>query len=101
MKRCASSLALLAAVLIAAPAFADNTSACAALSLQLQNKTAEFVQVNAEGRNPVHNVKATPADFHRGVSKRDGALQAIANDVWTLRADMAGRGCSQAETFAY
>ncbi|MFS0757275.1 hypothetical protein ABC383_21585 [Noviherbaspirillum sp. 1P10PC] len=101
MKRFASSLALLAAVLFAAPAMAANTSTCTALSQQLQKKTAEFVKINADGHNPVHTVKATPADFHQGVSKRDSALHAIANDVWTLRAEMASRGCSQADAFAY
>ena len=101
MKRFASSLALLATVLSAAPAVAANTTTCAALSQQLQKKAAEFVKVNADGRNPVHAASATPADFHQGVSKRDSALHAIANDVWTVRAGMASRGCSQADAFAY
>lgn len=101
MKRFASSVALLATVLLAAPAMAANTGTCASLSQQLQKKTAEFVKVNADGRNPVQSVKATPADFHRGVSKRDTALHTIANDVWTVRADMASRGCSQADAFSY
>lgn len=101
MKRLISSVALLSTVLLAAPAMAANGDSCASLSRQLQKKTAEFVKVNAEGRNPAQSVKATPADFHRALSKRDGALHAIANDVWTVRADMASRGCSQADAFTY
>jgi hypothetical protein len=80
---------------------AASAGDCASLSRQLQKKTAEFVKVNADGRNPIQSVKATPADFHRGVSKRDTALYTIANDVWTVRADMASRGCSQADAFTY
>jgi hypothetical protein len=101
MKRFTSSLALLATVLLAAPAMAANAASCASLSQQLQKKTAEFVRVNADSHNPAQSVKATPADFHRGVSKRDTTLHAIVNDVWTVRADMASRGCAQADAFTY
>lgn len=101
MKRFTSSLVLVSTVLLAAPAMAASAGDCASLSRQLQKKTAEFVKVNADGRNPIQSVKATPADFHRGVSKRDTALHTIANDVWTVRADMASRGCSQADAFTY
>ncbi|MBV0881434.1 hypothetical protein KTQ42_19255 [Noviherbaspirillum sp. L7-7A] len=101
MKRFISSLALLATALFAAPALAASGASCASLSQQLQKKTAEFVRVNADGRNPGQSVKATPADFHRGVSKRDTTLHTIVNDVWTVRADMASRGCAQADAFTY
>jgi hypothetical protein len=101
MKHFASSLALLATVVLAAPATAANTGNCASLSQQLQKKTAEFVKVNADGRNPAQSVKATPADFQRGVSKRDTVLHTLANDVWTVRAEMASRSCSQADAFTY
>ncbi|MFL6716137.1 MAG: hypothetical protein ACJ8G3_07230 [Burkholderiaceae bacterium] len=101
MKRFTSSLALLATVLLAGPALAANSASCRSLSQQLQKKTAEFVKVNDDGRNPAQSVKATPADFHRGVSKRDTALHTIANDVWTLRAEMASGGCGQADAFTY
>jgi hypothetical protein len=101
MKQLISSCALLATVLIAAPAMAANAGSCASLSQQLQKKSAEFVRVNAEGRNPFQSVKATPADFHHGISQRDSALHTIANDVWTLRAEMASRDCAQAKAFAY
>lgn len=101
MKRFTSSLALVSTLLLAAPAMAASAGDCASLSRQLQEKTAEFVKVNADGRNPIQSVKATPADFHRGVGKRDTALHTIANDVWTVRADMASRGCGQADAFTY
>lgn len=101
MKRTFSICGLLAAVLLASPAMAANAGSCASLSQQLQKRTAEFVKVNADGRNPSQSAKATPADFHRGVSKRDSALHSIANDVWTVRADMASRGCAQADAFTY
>jgi hypothetical protein len=101
MKRFNPSLALLATVLFAVPAMAANAANCASLSQQLQKQTAEFVKVNADGRNPAQSVKATPADFHRGASKRDTALHHIVNDVWTVRADMASRGCAQADGFTY
>lgn len=101
MKRFTLSLALVSTIVLAAPAMAAGAGNCASLSQQLQKKTAEFVRVNADGRNPIQSVKATPADFHRGASKRDTALHAIANDVWTVRADMASRGCGQADAFTY
>jgi hypothetical protein len=101
MKRIASSIALLATVLLTAPAMAANVGNCASLSQQLQKNATAFVKVNADGRNPAQSVKATPADFHRGVSKRDTALHTIANDVWTVRAEMASRGCGQADAFTY
>ena len=96
MKRFTSSLALLATVFLAAPAMAANAASCASLSQQLQKETAEFVRVNADGRNPGQSVRATPADFHRGVSKRDTTLHTIVNDVWTVRADMASREIGRA-----
>ena len=101
MKRLLSCCALLATVLAAAPAMAANAADCASLSRQLQKKTAEFVKVNAEGRNLFQPVNATPADFQRGISKRDTALHAVANEVWTVRAEMASRDCAQASAFAY
>lgn len=101
MKRFTSSIALLATVMLAAPAMAANAGGCASLSRQLQKKTTEFVRINADGRNPGQSVQATPADFHRAVSKRDSALHAIVNEVWTVRAEMASRGCSQADEFTY
>jgi len=101
MKCFASSLVLLATAMIAVPAMAAGAGNCASLSQQLERKTAEFVKVNANGRNPAQPVKASPADFQRGVSKRDTALHAIANEVWTVRVDMASRGCAQADAFTY
>lgn len=101
MKSFASSIVLLATVMLAAPAMAASVGNCTSLSQQLEKKTAEFVKVNANGRNPAQPVKASPADFQRGVSKRDTTLHAIANEVWTVRADMASRGCAQADAFTY
>jgi hypothetical protein len=83
---------------IAAPATADS---CVTIARQLSQKTGQFVKVNADGRNAAQPANARPADFYRSLGKRDGALQNIANDVWTLRADMANRNCSQAAAFTY
>lgn len=83
---------------VAAPATADS---CLTIARQLSQKTGEFVKVNADGRNAAQPSNARPADFYRSLGKRDGALQNIANDVWTLRADMANRNCSQAAAFTY
>lgn len=101
MKRLISFSALLSAAAFAMPVTAADTGACASLSQQLRARTAEFVKVKADGRNPSQAGKATPADFQRGVSERDSALHAIANDVWSVRADMASRDCPQAAGFAY
>ena len=94
---------LLATAIVAAPAMAAPAAAdsCAAIARQLSQKTGEFVKVNADGRNAAQPANARPADFYRSLGKRDGALQNIANDVWTLRADMANRNCSQAAAFTY
>ncbi len=81
----------------AAPADAN----CALITRQLSQKAGEFVKMNAEGRNAAQPANATPADFYRSLGKRDVALQNIANDVWTLRADIASRNCSQAAAFTY
>jgi hypothetical protein len=82
----------------AAPASADR---CAAIARQLSQKTGEFVKTNADGRNAAQPARATPLSFYRSMDKRDAGLQAIANEVWTLRADMANRNCSQAAAFSY
>lgn len=93
---------LFAATLCAAPAFAASAApGCDQSARQLRQKTGEFVKVNADGRNAAQASSARPGDFYRSISRRDSALHAIANDVWTLRADMASRGCRQAAGFAY
>lgn len=94
---------LLAAAVTTAPASAAGARPgdCAALSRQLQDQASAFVKVNADGRLPAQASNATPADFQRSLSQRDAALHAIANDVWNLRAELASRNCSQAESFAY
>lgn len=94
---------LLACAIAAAPAVASpvDHGACAAIAAQLGQKTAEFVKVNANGRVAVGQGHAAPSDFYRSLGKRDAALQTISGDVWTLRADMANRNCSQAAAFTY
>jgi hypothetical protein len=94
---------LLAASIAAAPAFAASasTDSCAAIARQLASKAGEFVKVNADGHPAALPANAKPADFYRSVGKRDVALQAIASDVWTMRADLASRNCSQAAGFTY
>lgn len=85
---------------MAAPA-GDNAYACQALAKRLSLKSAEFVQVNADGRAPAQTPKVHLVNFYNGVSKKDAALRDVANEVWTLRTDMASRNCSQADAFAY
>ena len=85
---------------MAAPAGA-NAQACQALAKRLSQKSAEFVQVNADGRAPAQTPKVHLVNFYNGVSKKDAALRDVANEVWPLRTDMASRNCSQADAFAY
>jgi hypothetical protein len=103
MKRTMTASLMLVAAIASAPAFAApaQPNACAEISRQLAGKAAEFVKVNADGRNTTLSASAKPVDFYRSVGKRDAALQAIAADVWTMRADMASRNCSQAAGFTY
>jgi outer membrane lipoprotein-sorting protein len=93
-------LTLTAASAIAAPANA-NAHACQALAKRLSQKSAEFVQVNADGKAPAQTPNVHLANFYDGVSKKDAALRDVANAVWTLRTDMASRNCGQADAFAY
>ena len=103
MKRLIPVSLLLATAIATAPAIAAPAAAnsCAAIARQLSQKTGDFVRINADGRNTVQPANARPVNFYRSVSKRDAALQTIANDVWTMRADMANRDCSQAAAFSY
>jgi hypothetical protein len=102
MKNYLCAAVLLAASLCAAPVLAASAApSCDQSARQLQQKTGEFVKRNADGRHAAHASSAKPGDFYRSISGRDSALHAIANDVWTLRADMASRGCRQAAGFAY
>lgn len=96
---CALMLASLAATsAIAAPASAN---ACQTIANRLAQKSAEFVQVNADGKAPAPASNVHPVNFYRSVSSKDAALGSIANEVWTLRTEMASRDCSQAGGFAY
>jgi hypothetical protein len=105
MKRLIPVSLLLATAIVtaSAPAIAATASAdsCAAIARQLGQKTGEFVKANADGRNAVQPPRAVPVSFYRSLDKRDAVLQRIANDIWTLRADMANRNCSQAAAFSY
>jgi hypothetical protein len=103
MKRAMTASLMLVAAIATAPAFAAPAKAdtCAAISRRLASKTSEFVKVNADGRNTALPANAKPVDFYRSVGKRDVTLQAIAADVWTMRADMASRNCSQVADFTY
>ena len=87
-----------AASAIAAPV---NATTCQTLAQRLSQKSAEFVQVNADGKAPAQTPKVHLASFYDGVSKKDAALRDVANEVWTLRTEIASRNCSQAKTFAY
>lgn len=99
LQACAAIVvAFTAASAIAAPA---NVNACQALAQRLSQKSAEFVQVNADGKAPSQTPKVHLASFYNGVSKKDAALNDVANQVWTLRTEMASRNCSQADAFAY
>jgi hypothetical protein len=101
MKRLLSATLLLSAI-ATAPAFAAPVdAACAASAQQLALKADEFIRISGDASKPAQRAYATPVDFHRTLNDRDSALQAIANDIWTLRIDMAGRNCAQAEAFAY
>jgi hypothetical protein len=98
------SLLLATAIVAAAPASATPAPAadsCAATARQLSRKTVEFVKANADGRNAAQPAMAMPVNFYRGLDKRDAVLQRIVNDIWTMRADMANRNCSQAAAFSY
>lgn len=91
-----------AASAIAAPASANaNAATCQALAQRLSQKSAEFVQVNADGKAPAQTAKVHLASFYDGVSKKDAALRDVANEVWTLRTEIASRSCNQAKAFAY
>jgi hypothetical protein len=103
MKHLVYACAVLAAGLttasaIAAPAGSD---ACQAIAARLSQKAAEFVQVNADGKAPAQASNLHLVEFYHGVSKKDAALRDIANEIWTLRTDMASRKCSQADAFTY
>ena len=101
LQACAAIVVTLtAASAIAAPVNA-NVSTCQALAKRLSQKSAEFVQVNADGKAPAQTPKVHLASFYDGVSKKDAALRDVANEVWTLRTEIASRNCSQAKTFAY
>ena len=101
LQACAAIVVMFtAASAIAAPAGA-NASACKALAKRLSQKSAEFVQVNANGKAPAQSPKVHLVTFYRAVSKKDAALREVANEVWTLRTDMASRNCSQADAFTY
>jgi hypothetical protein len=96
------SLLLATAIVTAAPAIAAPAAdSCAATARQLSRKTVEFVKANADGRNAAQRATAMPVSFYRSLDKRDAVLQRIANDIWTMRADMASRNCSQAAAFSY
>lgn len=102
MKHLISASLLLATAIATVSAYAAPANAsCAGITRQLSQKTGEFVKINAEGRNAAQPANARPADFYRSLGQRDVALQNIANDVWTLRADMANRNCIQAAVFTY
>ena len=103
MKHVIIASLLLAASIAAAPVFAAsiNANSCAAIASQLASKASEFAKVDMDGRIALMPTNAKPADVYRLLGKRDVALQAIANDVWTLRSDLAGRNCSQAAGFTY
>jgi len=101
LQACAAIVVTLtAASAIAAPVNA-NANTCQALAKRLSQKSAEFVQVNADGKAPTQTAKVHLASFYDGVSKKDAALRTVANDVWTLRTEMASRNCGQADAFAY
>jgi len=103
MKRLVPLSLLLATAIATVPAIAAPTTveSCAASVRQLSVKTGEFLKANADGHNAGQPSNARPVNFYRSLGKRDAVLQNIANDVWTLRADMANRNCSQAAAFSY
>jgi len=103
MKHLVYACAVIAATFTAASAIAApaDSSACQAIATRLSQKAAEFVQVNADGKAPAQASNLRLVDFYYGVSRKDDALRAIANEVWTLRTDMASRNCSQADAFTY
>jgi hypothetical protein len=103
MKQFICACAVLAASLATASAIAApaDSNACHAIATRLSQKAAEFVQVNADGKAPAPASNLHLVDFYHGVSKKDAALRDIANEVWTLRTDMASRNCSQADAFTY
>jgi len=103
MKHLVYACAVIAATLAAASAIAAPADAngCQAIAARLEQKAAEFVQVNADGKAPAQAPNLHLVDFYHGVSRKDAALRDIANEVWTLRTEMASRNCSQADAFAY
>jgi hypothetical protein len=64
---------------IATPAGA-NASAYKALAKRLSQKSAEFVQINVDGKAPAQSPKVHLVTFYRAVSKKDAALH-VANEV--------------------
>lgn len=103
MKNIISASLLLAAAIAAMPVHAAtaNADSCTVIARQLARKAGEFVKVNADGHGIAQSASALPGDFYRSMGKRDVALQAIAADVWTMRADLASRNCRQAADFSY
>ena len=103
MKSILHASALIVASLAAASAIAapSGANACQTLTARLSQKSAEFVQVNADGKARAPASTVHLVNFYQGVSKKDAALRDIANEVWTLRTEMASRSCSQADSFSY
>lgn len=101
MKHILHACAAIVVTFSAASAIAAPASACQALANRLSQKSAEFVQINADGKAPAQTPKVHLASFYDGVSKKDAALRDVANEVWTLRTEIASRNCNQAKAFAY
>jgi hypothetical protein len=99
LKACAAmAVTFSATCAVAAPA---DVRQCQLLVNRLSQKSAEFVKVNADGKASGQAPNVYLVNFYQGIGKKDAALGNIANEVWTLRTDMASRNCSQADAFAY
>lgn len=103
MKKSIAFLFLALSIGAGSAARAENNgdAVCTQLSSSIAARSALFVKVAGTAPASADSAQSANAAVLQDVHNKEAALQNVANEIWSLRTQMAYFDCAQAKTFAY
>jgi Skp family chaperone for outer membrane proteins len=85
----------------AAQAANNGDAVCTQLSSSIAARSALFAKVAGTAPELSASTQSATAAVLQDVHNKEAALQNVANEIWSLRTQMAYFDCAQAKTFTY
>lgn len=80
---------------------ADSSAAKRDMSSEIAAKVQAFLEITKADEKAVAAANSSPKQALRSMDERDESLQAIATEIWQLRAQMMDQKCVEADSFQF